>query len=369
MRDTRYVGKPASRVDALEKVLGTAKYVADLRLPGMLVARCLRSTLPHARIVKLDVSPALKVPGVRAAITCEDFVNHGRFGFPVQDMFMLAFERVRYAGDAIAAVAAEDEASLQAGLDAIILELEPLAAVFDPAAALDPAAPIVGENPWDAPDLPRGNLLNQYIVRQGQPDEVLAACDTTLEGEYSTMHQEHAYIETEGALAVPGPDRHSVTVYANCQSPFMTRGNLVQTLDLKPEHVRVIQPPVGGAFGGKDDLMYQTIGQVAQPGHADRASGAHDLFTRRIDDRLVQTRRHAHAYRPGGQPRRHACAPARSMPWSTAAPMPPSPPSPPGAPASTPWGPIVTKPATWIPTWFIPIMAIPALSAALATPR
>jgi CO/xanthine dehydrogenase Mo-binding subunit len=264
MSETRYVGKPASRVDALEKVLGTAKYVADLRMPGMLVARCLRSTLAHARIIKLDVSPALKVPGVRAAITGEDFVNHGRFGFPVQDMFMLAFERVRYAGDAIAAVAAEDEASLQAGLDAILMELEPLAGVFDPAAALDPAAPIVGENPWDAPDLPRGNLLNRYIVRQGQLDEVLSACDNRLEGDYSTMHQEHAYIETEGAVAVAAPDQKSVTIYANCQSPFLARGNLVLTLNLKQENVRVIQPPVGGAFGGKDDLMYQTIGQVAR---------------------------------------------------------------------------------------------------------
>ena len=264
MPDTRYVGKPATRVDALEKVLGTAKYVADLRLPGMLVARCLRSTLAHARIVKLDVTPALKVPGVRAAITGEDFVNHGRFGFPVQDMFMLAYQRVRYAGDAIAAVAAEDEASLQAGLDAIILELEPLPGVFDPASALDPASPIVGENAWDAPDLPRGNLLNQYIVRKGQLDQVMAACDSTLEGDYSTMHQEHAYIETEGALAVPGPDKQSVIIYANCQSPFLARGNLVQTLNLTQENVRVIQPPVGGAFGGKDDLMYQTVGQVAR---------------------------------------------------------------------------------------------------------
>jgi CO/xanthine dehydrogenase Mo-binding subunit len=264
MSETRYVGKPATRVDALEKVLGTAKYVADLRLPGMLLARCLRSTLPHARIVKLDISPALKVPGVRAAITSEDFVNHGRFGYPVQDMFMLAFERVRYAGDAIAAVAAVDEASLQAGLDAILLELEPLPGVFDPAVALDPSSPIVGENPWDAPDLPRGNLLNQYIVRKGQPEEVLPHCDATLEGDYSTVHQEHAYIETEGAVAVPWPAKQGVTVYANCQSPFLARGNMVQTLGLNQEDVRVIQPPVGGAFGGKDDLMYQTTGQVAR---------------------------------------------------------------------------------------------------------
>jgi CO/xanthine dehydrogenase Mo-binding subunit len=264
MAKTRYIGKPAQRVDALEKVLGTARFIGDLRFPGMLYARCLRSPLPHARIVSLDVTPALKIPGVLAAITCEDFVNHGRFGYPVQDMFMLAWQRVRYVGDAIAAVAAETEESLQAGLDAIRLELEPLPAVFDPQAALQPEAPLIGETSRDAPNLPRGNLLNQYIVRKGDPDGSLENCAVTLDREYSTMHQEHAYLETEGAIAVPALDGSSLTVHANCQSPFINRNYIAQTLGLDPSKVRVIQPPVGGAFGGKDDLMYQTSAQVAR---------------------------------------------------------------------------------------------------------
>ena len=264
MSDMRYVGKPATRVDALEKVLGTAKYVGDYRLPGMVYARALRSTLPHARIVRLDVAPALQVPGVLAAITCDDFVDHGRFGFPVQDMYMLAHERVRYVGDAIAAIAAETKDALLAGLNAIVVELEPLPGVFDPVAALQPDAPIVGERPWDAPDLPRGNLLTQYVVRKGEPDALLADCAVTLDEEYGTMHQEHAYIETEGALAVPWPGSTGVTVYASCQSPFINRNNLCSVLGLPQEDVRVIQPQVGGAFGGKDDQMYQASGQVAR---------------------------------------------------------------------------------------------------------
>ena len=124
-------------------------------------------------------------------------MKYGRFGYPVEDMFMLAHERVRYVGDAIAAIAAETNEALQAGLDAIIVELEPLAGVFDPVAALQPDAAIVGEQPWNAPDMPRGNLLTQYIVRKGEPDAVLADCAVTLDEEYSTMHQEHAYLETE----------------------------------------------------------------------------------------------------------------------------------------------------------------------------
>lgn len=271
MSELTYIGKPATRVDALEKVLGTARYIADFRLPDMLHARCLRSDLPHARIVRLDVSPALRVPGVLAAITCRDFVENGRFGFPVADMFMLAHERVRYVGDAIAAVAAETEEALAAGLAAIELELEPLPAVFDPVAALLREAPVIGENPWDSPELPRGNLLARHIVRQGDPEELLTRCEATLDERFSTAHQEHAYIETEGALAVPSPitggevaGEEAITVYSSNQSPYITRDNLCRVLGLPAARVRVIQPPVGGAFGGKDDLLYQTSGQVAR---------------------------------------------------------------------------------------------------------
>ncbi|HVN52967.1 MAG TPA: xanthine dehydrogenase family protein molybdopterin-binding subunit [Anaerolineaceae bacterium] len=264
MPEYRYIGKPAARVDALEKVLGTARYIADLRVPGMLCSRALRSTLPHARIAQLDVSPALKVKGVLAAITCEDFVDHGRFGYPVEDMYMLAWQKVRYVGEAIAAIAAENEEVLEAGLQAIRLELEPLEGVFDPREALQPSAPLVGPHPWDSAGLPRGNLLNHYIVSQGDPDAVFAECAVTLDEEYSTAHQEHAYLETEGALAIPWPGNTGLTVHCPSQSPFANRGNLCRVLGLPVEDVRVIQPPVGGAFGGKDDQLYQTSGQVAR---------------------------------------------------------------------------------------------------------
>ena len=96
MAELKFVGKPAQRVDALEKVMGKTKYVGDMSLPGMLYARTLRSELPHARITKLDVSPALKVPGVLGVVTSEDFVNHGNFGFPISDMYMLAYQKVRH---------------------------------------------------------------------------------------------------------------------------------------------------------------------------------------------------------------------------------------------------------------------------------
>jgi len=264
MPEFQFIGKPTDRVDAMEKVLGSAKYVGDYALPNMLVARTLRSTLPHARILKVDVSAALKIPGVVAAITCEDFVDHSRFGYPISDMFMLAYLRVRYAGDGIVSLAAENEDALDRGLKAIQVDLEELPGVFDPMTALDPATTIVSEHSRDATEDPRGNLLMHYIVRKGDPQRELALCPVTLEEDYSTMHQEHAYLETEGVLAVPVPEKNGVTVYAPCQSPFINRGNLVRTLGLSEENIRVIQPHVGGAFGGKDDLMYQISGQAAK---------------------------------------------------------------------------------------------------------
>jgi CO/xanthine dehydrogenase Mo-binding subunit len=261
---TQYIGKPATRVDALEKVMGTAKYVADYSLPDMLVARCFRSTLPHARILSINLTEVKNLPGVRAVITSEDFIDHSRFGFPIVDMYMLAYQRVRYVGDAIVAIAADNEDVLQTALAAVKVKLEPLPGVFDPRLALEPDAPLVGENPRDAEGHPRGNLLVDYIVRQGDPDAVLKGCDIIVDTEYTTMHQEHAYIETEGALAVPWPGSSGVTVYASCQSPFLAKNNVVKTIGLGEEDVRVIQPYVGGAFGGKDDTMYQTIAQVAK---------------------------------------------------------------------------------------------------------
>jgi CO/xanthine dehydrogenase Mo-binding subunit len=254
-----YIGKPARRVDAQDKVMGKAKYLADYQLPGMLHACCLRSTLPHARIVRLDTAPALAVPGVQAVITSQDFVEQGRFGFPVLDQYMLAYLEVRYVGEAIAAVAADTPEAARSGVNAIVCELEALPAVFDPEHALDADASAVGPQRADGQ---HPNFLDREFVRKGDPLAVLAECPVVLDRRYSTCPQEHAYLETEGALAVPTPEG-GVVVYSSNQSPFINHGNLCGALNLEPNLVRVIQPPVGGSFGGKDDLNYQSSGQVA----------------------------------------------------------------------------------------------------------
>jgi CO/xanthine dehydrogenase Mo-binding subunit len=260
MAQLNYVGNPEMQpVDGLDKVLGKARYVGDIQIPGMLIAKVLRSPLPHARILKLDVRPALAVPGVKAAITSEDFVDHSKFGWPIRDAFILAYQKVCYVGDAVAAVAAESEAAAQAGLEAIILELEPLPVVSDVTKALNPDAPQVPQENLQH----SGNLCNTHIVRNGDPKPILQNAPVFLDQTYTFAHQEHAYLETEGALAIPEVDG-SVTIFANDQSPFINRDNAAAVLGLDKEKVRVIQPPVGGSFGGKDDIGYQCSAQVAR---------------------------------------------------------------------------------------------------------
>lgn len=258
MSKLQYVGKPAGAVDGLEKAMGTIKYVGDVQLPGMLHARVLRSPVPHARIVRLDVEPALRVPGVVAAITSADFCSHGNWAWPVKDQYMLAYEKVSYVGNAVAAVAAETMDAARAGAEAIELDLEELPGVFEPEKALEPGAPQI---PLVSPT-GKGNLCAHHIVRYGDPEPILQNCQVRYDETFRVSHQEHAFLETEAALAIPHPDG-SITVYYNGQSPFFNRDWLMEVLGLPEEKVRVIQAVVGGSFGGKDDLGYQCSGQVA----------------------------------------------------------------------------------------------------------
>ena len=259
-KQPRFIGNPSSTaVDALEKVMGKARYVADLVFPGMLHAKLLLSPIPHGRIRKLDVSPAEKIPGVRAVITSDDFRDQGSFGWPVRDAYTLAYQKVRYQGDPIAVVAADTPEAAAAGVKAIDLELEALPVVSDPARALDPEAVLI---PLDAPQ-GRGNLCDRQIVRNGDPEKLLESAAHRFSGSFHFAHQEHACIETEGVVAFPEPDG-SLTIFANNQSPHINRDNAADVLEMNPDQVRIIQPPVGGSFGGKDDHVYQLTAQAGK---------------------------------------------------------------------------------------------------------
>lgn len=242
----RHVGRDARKVDGLAKATGSAVYTDDLVLPGMLHAKTLRSPHAHARVLSLDATQALALPGVRAVITGRDLPV--RFGIIpwTQDETALAVDKVRFIGDPVAAVAALDEDTANAALKLIRVEYEPLHAYLDPFESLTRADPRIHEDRKD------GNVSKHVDLAFGDVDAALATADVVVESDYFFHGTTHAPIEPHCALA-----RHEadgvLTVWSSTQITHYVHRALARVLGLPPHRVRVIQPCLGGAFGGKSD--------------------------------------------------------------------------------------------------------------------
>ena len=235
------VGKDVPRTDAIPKVTGAAQYVADLNLPGMLHAAVLRSPHPHARIVSIDTSAAAALPGVKAVVTGADTAQR-KWGCFRPDLYPLAIEKVRYAGDEVAAVAALDAETARAAVDRIKVEYEVLPAVLSMDEALAPGAPLVHD---DTP----GNVAHHFAFERGDVDAGFKASDVVVEGTWESARQWHTSLETIGCVAHWTGGR--VTMWCNTQTPFLARGRYAIALGVQESQVRVIQTEVGGGFGGK----------------------------------------------------------------------------------------------------------------------
>ncbi|HEX6587875.1 MAG TPA: xanthine dehydrogenase family protein molybdopterin-binding subunit [Longimicrobiales bacterium] len=250
-QEFRVLGKRRSRVDGFAKSTGSAVYADDIRLPGMLHAKILRSTHPHARIRSIDASKALELEGVHAVTTGADM--------PVQycvipwtrDEEPLAVERVRYIGDGVAAVAAIDEDTANRALRLIDVDYEPLFAYLDPEQSLNPpaGAPFIHE-PKKAGH--NGNITKMVKLAFGDVDAQLAASDVVIEGEYFFEGTTHTPIEPHCAIGWYGPDG-KLTVWSSTQVPHYLHRELARVFDLDVARIRVVQPAVGGAFGGKSE--------------------------------------------------------------------------------------------------------------------
>ncbi|MCK8486271.1 xanthine dehydrogenase subunit D [Paenibacillus sp. MBLB2552] len=241
-----------TRPDGLEKVTGKLQYLTDRSAEGMLIGRVLRSAKAHARILGIRTEAVAKVPGVYAVLTHEDVPGLNAFGiaFPHQPVFCA--DRVRYTGDAIAAVAAETEELAEYALSLIEVDYEPLPVVTDPEEALREDAILLH---------PEGNVLHRAEYRKGEPEAVFASCAYVAEETYFTPRQMHTYMETEGGLFVPETDG-KLTVYSATQHGLKDRMQLSRILALPEERIRVVSSPIGGSFGGKDELNVQPYGAL-----------------------------------------------------------------------------------------------------------
>jgi len=236
------VGQRVPRVDAPAKTQGAAEYVGDIRRPGLLHGAVLRSPLPHARIRSIDVSAAARLPGVKAVVTAEDTPRRGWGAFR-RDQPALAFDKVRYVGEEVAAVAAVDVETAREAVDLIEVDWEELPAVLSVSEAMADGAPLVHE---DAP----GNLTYHFSLERGDVDAGFGRSEVVIEGTWQTERQWHAAIETIGSVA-DWDSRGRLTLWLNTQTPFLSRGRYAWALGLAERDVRVVQTTVGGGFGGK----------------------------------------------------------------------------------------------------------------------
>ena len=243
------IGKPVPKKDGRVKATGEAKFGADVTVPRMLYGKLLRNSQhPHARILSIDTSRAEKLKGVRAVVTGKDFpgILYGNFGH-TRDYLPLAIDRVRYIGEEVAAVAADDEDIAEEALDLIRVEYEPLPAVFDPEEAMKDGAPLLYDNK-------KNNISSASNFGFGDIEQGFAQSDWVREEAFDTQSIKHGMIEPHASIG--WYENEKVTLWACKMSPYIVWRQLAMALGLPPSKVRIIQTYVGaGNSGGKQEAL------------------------------------------------------------------------------------------------------------------
>lgn len=239
------VGKSSQRIDAIAKAKGETKFHADLNFDEMLHGKIVWGELPHAEIISIDTEQARNMHGVQLVLTAEDIPGVNGFGIETKDQPILAEEKIRYIGEPIVAIFAEDLVTAEKAAKAVEVVYKELPGVFSPEEALTPGAPKVHE---------KGNVLAKVSVERGDLNSAFETADIVIDESFYTPPVEHGYIEPEGAVAIPGEGDVKVIVYNGTQNPFVDLDQLAPILALRPEQVIVRHLPIGGAFGGKLDL-------------------------------------------------------------------------------------------------------------------
>jgi 4-hydroxybenzoyl-CoA reductase alpha subunit len=240
------IGKPWTKVDAMGKVIGSALYTDDMHLPHMLYCKILRSPHPHALIKRVDLEPALKRPGVVAAISGHDLPI--KFGIlPVsQDEEALCIDKVRMVGDPVAAVAALDEETAEAALEDIIIEYEPLQSIMSIEEAVAQDELQIHEY------ADQGNIHKLVSLEFGDVEDGFALADHVREDIFFYEGNTHLPMEQHAAIAQLGADSR-LTLWSSTQTPHYVHRALAKVLELPQSHIQVVAPPIGGGFGGKSD--------------------------------------------------------------------------------------------------------------------
>ncbi|MDD5089728.1 MAG: molybdopterin-dependent oxidoreductase, partial [Candidatus Wallbacteria bacterium] len=238
------VGKSCIRKDAYDKLTGREQFVADMHLPGTLHATMVMSAHAHAEFEKPDAGSAMQIPGAVTVLTASDIPGRNILPLVMQDMPFMATDHVTYHGQALALVVAATKKASVAMSRAVKVKYAPLEAVLSIERALEPSSPRLYGN---------DNIFKSYRIIKGNTDQAFPGAFGICENTYRTPYQEHAYLETQGMLAVPDADG-SMTVYGSMQCPFYVRDAVAAVLSLPLSKVRIVQAATGGGFGGKEDI-------------------------------------------------------------------------------------------------------------------
>jgi len=249
---------PELRVDGVLKTTGRARYTRDMALPGMLWARYLMSPHPHAKIVSIDTAAAKAVPGVHAVLTGQD-IGPKYWGRPIEDWPVLAYGRVLYVGERVAAVAAETPEAAEEAINQIVVTYEELPAVFDAEEALAPGAPILHPEaaqyyaPGEAPVTPHPNAFDYDSFHKGDEDidRLFKEAHLVVEDVYTGPRQHQGYIEPHGCVVWIDDADGTIHVVSTCKTPFNLRGQLAKMAGVPSDKVIVDNRFIGGDFGGK----------------------------------------------------------------------------------------------------------------------
>lgn len=253
------VGRGVERVDALEKALGVAKFTEDYLIDYLqgnaLYVKQVLSQVPHARIISVDPSRALSTPGVVGVFTYRDIPGVNQVGYAIPDQPLIAEGKVRYVGEVVALVAATDyDKSIKAS-EEVYVHYDPLPHILDPLEAIRRQDVLIHEEAGS-------NIAFTTKVRKGNVNEGFSKAHVVVENEYRLHHQEHAYLETEVALALPDSEGR-ITVIGSLQYPHLGQRIVAKVLGVPMSYVKIVAPYIGGSFGGKDDEGPLTCAKAA----------------------------------------------------------------------------------------------------------
>ncbi|MDF2673916.1 MAG: Xanthine dehydrogenase [Clostridiales bacterium] len=259
----KYIGAAVPRIDGVEKVTGEAQYVTDMKFPGMLYAKLKPSTSAHDVIKSINTSKSRSLTGVRAVLTGTD--AYQKLGIYMVDKSILAVSKVRYYGEAVAAVAAVDIETAQRAVELIEVEYEPLPIVHDVEEAIKPGATLVheemAENKWIKnvffPEIGT-NIANHFKIRKGNVEDAFSKADLILENKFYQPQVLHVPLETHAVIAKWGTG-DKIKIWTSAQAPFAVRDLFSSAFGIKRQDIEVVVPYVGGGFGGKAGIHLEPL--------------------------------------------------------------------------------------------------------------